>query len=78
MGTAHGTEELGLPGRRLGPLHRVLHRIWPYLENPILGRPLAEFELLLCPRVAYYEIQYIGPGGSRGNPYVLYCTPLWR
>ena len=23
-----------LPGRRLGPLHRVLPRIWPYLENP--------------------------------------------
>jgi hypothetical protein len=40
MGTAHGAEELGLlpwaclPGRRLGPLHGVLPRIWPYLENP--------------------------------------------
>jgi hypothetical protein len=22
-----------LPGRRLGPLHRVLPRIWPYLEK---------------------------------------------
>ena len=40
MGTAHGTEELGLcshglacPGRRLGPLHRGLPRIWPYLEK---------------------------------------------
>ena len=40
MGTAHGAEELGLcphglacPGRRLGPLHRVLPRIWPYLAK---------------------------------------------
>ena len=40
MGTAHGAEELGLwshglacPGRRLGPLYRVLPMIWPYLEK---------------------------------------------
>jgi hypothetical protein len=40
MGTAHGAEELGLcppwaclPGWRLGPLHRVLPRIWPYLAK---------------------------------------------
>jgi hypothetical protein len=40
MGTAHGAEELGLcphglacPGRRPGPLHRVLPRIWPYLDK---------------------------------------------
>jgi hypothetical protein len=41
MGTAHGTEELGLcshglaycPGRPLGPLHRGLLRIWPYLDK---------------------------------------------
>jgi hypothetical protein len=30
-----------LPRRRLGPLHRVLPRIWPYLENLILERPRA-------------------------------------
>jgi hypothetical protein len=40
MGTAHGAEELGLcphglacPGRSLGPLHRVLPRVWPYLAK---------------------------------------------
>jgi hypothetical protein len=43
MGTAHGAEELGLcshglacPGRRLGPLHRVLPR--KIMENAIFGQ----------------------------------------
>jgi hypothetical protein len=40
MGTARGAEELGLcshgrlPGWRLRPLHRVLPRVWLYLEKP--------------------------------------------
>jgi hypothetical protein len=30
---------MGLPARLApGPLHRVLPRIWPYLENPNNGR----------------------------------------
>jgi hypothetical protein len=40
MGTAHGAEDLGrcshglaCPGRGLGPVHRVLPRIWPYLAK---------------------------------------------
>ena len=32
-----------LPGRRLGPLQRVLPSIWLYLENPILKRPAKIF-----------------------------------
>jgi hypothetical protein len=32
-----------LPGWRLGPLHRVLPRIWPYLGNPNNRRPAKMF-----------------------------------
>jgi hypothetical protein len=32
-----------LPGRRLGPLHRVLPRIWQYLRNGLLKMPAKIF-----------------------------------
>ena len=76
MGTAHGAEEPGLcphglacPSRRLGPLHRVLPRIWPYL-----AKNKKWSDLLLAPAYVPILDMFTFSTAVEVRP----CTPWYR
>jgi hypothetical protein len=66
MGTTYGAEELGLcshglacPGRRLGPLHRVLPRKLPYLDKIKIKKAVKNIlrGSKLCPMITTVDLK---------------------